>query len=146
MEWYYIVVMLAAFVAIIGVLIYLGKRGIVTSETIASIRALISGLSDMVGMYANCTDNSTARGMDKAIELLEQAVLAAENMWYNGQIAAEERYEVCIGIFNDLLATYEIALPDGFGCVIDHLIAAACEALGHMRMTKAALEAQHGVQ
>ena len=147
MEWYYIVAIIVAFAAIVGVLIYLGKKGFISSDMLNSFKTLVTGLSDLVGLFADSNaNNPVADGIDKAMELLEKAVLAAENMWYNGEINAEERYSTCVEIFNDLLAMYGIELPNGFGIVMDSLIAAACEAMGHMRMTKAELEAQYNVQ
>lgn len=147
MEWYYIVAIIVAFAAIIGVLIYLGKKGFISSEMLNSFKTLVMGLSDLVDLFADKNaGNPVAEGVDKALELLEKAVLAAENMWYNGEISAEERYDTCVEIFDDLLAMYSIELPNGFGIVMDSLIAAACEAMGHMRMTKAELEAQYPAQ
>ena len=147
MEWYYIVAIIVAFVAITGVLIYLGKKGFISADMLSSFKTLVKGLSDLVSLYADHNaQNPTADMVDKAMELLEKAVLAAENMWYNGEINAEERYSTCVEIFNDLLATWGIELPNGFDAVMGSLIAAACEAMGHMRLTKAELEAQYSAQ
>lgn len=142
MEWYYIVALVVAFVAIIGVLIYLGKKGFISSEMMSSFRALVTGLSDLVGIFAERNAQNPAVGaIDKAMELLEKAVLAAENMWYNELIGADERYSICIDIFTDLLRVYEIDVPEEFVMVMDKLVAAACESLGHMRVTKADMKA-----
>lgn len=147
MEWYYIVAIIVAFVAIIGVLIYLGKKGFISADMLSSFKTLVKGLSDLVSLYAvHNKQNPVVGVVDKAMELLDKAVLAAENMWYNGEIGAEERYDTCLKIFDDLLTTWGIELPNGFGVVMDSLIAAACEAMGHMRMTKADLEKQYSIE
>ena len=141
MEWYYVVAIIAAFVALVITLIYLGKKGIISSEMMGSFKTLVTGLSDLVGVFARKDeDNQAINMLDKAMELLEKAVLAAENMWYNGQISADERYSTCLDIFTELLQVYGIQVEESFVMVMQSLIAAACENMGHLRMTKAELE------
>ena len=69
-------------------------------------------------------------------------MLAAENMYYNGEISAEERYEVCVDIFTELLGSYQIQVPESFVMTMRSLIAAMCETMGHMRATKAEMQAE----
>lgn len=141
MEWYYVVAIIAAFVALVITLVYLGKKGIISSEMMGSFKTLVAGLSDLVGVFARKDeDNQAINMLDKAMELLEKAVLAAENMWYNGQISADERYSTCLDIFTELLQVYGIQVEESFVMVMQSLISAACENMGHMRMTKAELE------
>lgn len=142
MEWYYIIALVVMFIAIIAVLIYLGKKGIIGAEMINSLKTVIGGLSDLTDIFVDRNpQNPTADAIDKAMELLEKAVLAAENLWYNGKIDANERYGICVDIFTELLRVYEIDVSEKFIMVVDKLIAAACESLGHMRVTKAEVEA-----
>ena len=145
MDWYYVVAVIAAFVAVVGVLIYLGKKGYVSSELMRTIKTLVSGMSDLLDIFAKKNNqNQLVTVLDKATDLLEMAVLAAENMYYNGEITADQRYEVCVDIFTELLASYQIQVPDSFVLTMRSLIAAMCETMGHMRATKAELEALEG--
>lgn len=145
MDWYYVVAVIAAFVAVVGVLIYLGKKGYISSELMRTIKTLVSGMSDLLDIFAKKNDqNQLVTVLDKATDLLEMAVLAAENMYYNGEITADQRYEVCVDIFTELLASYQIQVPESFVLTMRSLIAAMCETMGHMRATKAELEALEG--
>lgn len=145
MDWYYVVAVIAAFVAVVGVLIYLGKKGYVSSELMRTIKTLVSGMSDLLDIFAKKNNqNQLVTVLDKATDLLEMAVLAAENMYYNGEITADQRYEVCVDIFTELLASYQIQVPESFVLTMRSLIAAMCETMGHMRATKAELEALEG--
>lgn len=137
MEWYYVLAIIAVFVALVGVLIYLGRKGYISADMLGYFRNLVSSLSDLVDCFGSyAAQNPTVLVMDKAMELLEKAVYAAENLWYNGEITAEERYDNCVQIFSDLLNAYDIELPDSFALILNSAIAAICEGMGHMRTTK----------
>lgn len=147
MDWYYVVAVIAAFVAVVGVLIYLGKKGYISSELMRTIKTLVSGMSDLLAIFAKKNDqNQLVTVLDKATDLLEMAVLAAENMYYNGEITADQRYEICVDIFTELLTSYQIQVPESFVLTMRSLIAAMCETMGHMRATKAELEALEGTE
>lgn len=133
MEWYWVVAVIAVFAGLVALWVYLGKKGIVSQELMATIKALVASLSDLFGTVANAAPSQTTIVLDKAWELLEMSVHAAENMWYNGEIAKEQRYEKCIELFNECLEIYDIELPDGYSLVMDSIIRAACEAMGHNR-------------
>lgn len=62
---------------------------------------------------------------------VNKAVLAAENAWYNDLISKEERKDYCVERLKELLDAYKIKIGKEQWAVIDTMIAAACEEMGH---------------
>lgn len=57
---------------------------------------------------------------------------AAENMWHNNEITKEERYDKCVELFWECLALYDVQLPEGYDVIMNGVIRAVCEKMGHM--------------
>lgn len=137
MEWYWIVAQAVVVLGVLAAMFYLGKNGIMTAELMKAIKSVVEAVSTTFDWVAHAIPSSTTREQDKACELLEICVKAAENMWYNGEITKEDRYNTCQGLFNDALMVYGIELPAGYSLVMDSIICAICEAMGHNNKSKA---------
>lgn len=131
MEWHWVVIIIVAFAGLVGLWIYLGKKGVISNDLMETIRKMTASLSDLFGVVANAVPSQTAAMLDKAWDLLAMSVQAAENMWYNGEITKEERYNKCLALFDECLELYGIELPAGYAAVVDSVIRATCEAMGH---------------
>lgn len=131
MEWYWVATIIVAFVGLVALWVYLGKKGIVSQELMVAIKTLVANLSNVFDVLANAAPSQTTTVLDKAWELLEMSVQAAENMWYNGEIEKEDRYQKCVDLFVECLRVYDIELPAEYVNVMDAIIRATCEAMGH---------------
>lgn len=140
MEWYWILILSAVFLGVVGLLVYLGRNGIVSNELMKAIRTMVSAFSDVFDWLSQAMPSPTTQGLDKACELLEVCVRAAENMWYNGEISADERYHTCVQLFNEAILVYGVELPAGYALIMDSIIRAVCESMGHHNVTKADLK------
>ena len=69
------------------------------------------------------------------MQLVEKAVHAAENAYYNNLITADERYSLCMKYFDEMLVAAGITLEESQRKIVDALIKAACEELGHNTVT-----------
>lgn len=131
MEWHWVAIIIVAFVGLVGLWIYLGKKGVISNDLMEIVRKMTASLSDLFSIVANAAPSQTIVMLDKAWDLLAMSVQAAENMWYNGEITKEERYDKCLVLFEECLELYEIELPAGYAAVVDSVIRATCEAMGH---------------
>jgi len=131
MEWYYVVAIIAAFALCVGGFVYLRKKGYVSSEQMNGLTNIITGLATLVGELTKKNQNGATDILYNVVTLVQQAVLAAENDWYNNKISKEERRERCMDELYKLLAAYDIVLTDSQWNVVDILVRAACEAIGH---------------
>jgi len=143
MEWYWVVVMILAFFAVAGVFVWLGKSGKLGKHVMTTLVTVVDALSTIMDAVAGLTPNPVLDGFKLAMTLVEKAVKAAENAYYNGEITADQRRELCMKEFDALMAAAGVTLTDAQRDVIDTLIRAACEELGHQRVQKAALMAQN---
>lgn len=131
MEWYYIVGIIAAFFAIVILFYFLNKKGLLSAPDMKVISNIVSALTSIVDTISKATDIHIVEIMDMAMELVNKAVLAAENAWYNNEISKEQRKEYCMDRLKELLNAYQIELTEAQWAVVDTLIAAACEEMGH---------------
>ena len=132
MEWYWIVLIIVAFFGLAWLLIHLGKKGILGAGDLGTIKQLTHAADMMMDAIAGVIgENDAHRAFDIIVGLVDKAVLAAENAWYNGEITREERKARCIEILGELLKANGIEMPESIRNVLDSLIAAACEAMGH---------------
>ena len=131
MEWYYIAAIIAVFALCVGGFVYLRKKGVINTEQMAGLTNIITGLATLVGELTKKEQNATTDIIHNVVTLVQQAVLAAENDWYNDKITKEERRERCMDELFRLLAAYNIVLTDSQWNVVDILVRAACEAIGH---------------
>lgn len=132
MEWYWIVAIIAAFIGILIGFYFLNKRGVVSADTMKILRTLLDGIGSLVDSIKSIVkDNSVVDVFAVVVDLLEKAVYAAENLYYNKEITAEERKAKCLEIFNGLLAANDIVLTEDMESMLDSLIAAICEEMGH---------------
>lgn len=132
MEWYWIALIIVAFFGLAWLLIHLGKKGILGTGDLGTIKQLTHAADMMMDAMAGVIgENEAHRVFDRIVGLVDKAVLAAENAWYNGEITREERKARCIEILGELLKANGIEMPESIRSVLDSLIAAACEAMGH---------------
>lgn len=131
MEWYWILAIIVSFFAIAGVFAWLGKKGFLYSPQMKVITNIVNGLASIVGMLAEAADNVVIDTADQVMQLITRAVLAAENAYYNAEISAEERKDYCLNEFDKLLAAFHIELTEAQRNILDTLIRAACEEMGH---------------
>lgn len=132
MEWYWIALIIVVFFGLAWLLIHLGKKGILGAGDLGTIKQLTHAADMMMDAMAGVIgENEAHRVFDIIVGLVDKAVLAAENAWYNGEITREERKARCIEILGELLKANGIEMPESIRSVLDSLIAAACEAMGH---------------
>ena len=132
MEWYWIALIIVAFFGLVWLLIHLGKKGILGAGDLGTIKQLTHAADMMMDAMAGVIgENEAHRVFDIIVGLVDKAVFAAENAWYNGEITREERKARCIEILKELLKANGIEMPESIRSVLDSLIAAACEAMGH---------------
>lgn len=131
MEWYWILLIIASFAGVVATLVYLGKSGKLTATLFSTIKAAVGIIDTAAKGLAAATENVTIDIFAEVSNLINTAVLAAENMWYNHEIAKEDRKIVCLGIFHDLLDARGIVLPQEMSGVLDYLIRQSCELMGH---------------
>lgn len=131
MEWYWIVTIIVAFLGLVIGFYFMKKKGIVNNETMSMLRMLVDGVQFLVKSLDNVFQNRTTDVFDKVVSLLQKAVYAAENLWYNKEIEKEERKAECLKIFDQLLAANGITLTPAIENVLDSLISAICEEMGH---------------
>lgn len=136
MEWYWIAAIIAGFIGLIIGFYFLRKKGIVNTETLMSIKQLVDGIKILVGSVDAVVGNNATKIFDTIVGLLQKAVYAAENAWYNDEIKKEERKAKCLEIFDQLLKANNIELPPAIELVLDSLIAAICEEMGHTYMAE----------
>ena len=138
MEWYWIVAIIAAFIGILIGFYFLSKRGVVNADTMKVLRTLLNGIGSLVDSIESIVKGNSAMDVFAVIvDLLEKAVYAAENLYYNKEITAEERKAKCLEIFDGLLAANNIVLTEAMENMLDNLIAAICEEMGHGQGQKA---------
>lgn len=131
MEWYWVLFIMVMFAAMAGLLIYLGKKGYLSNEMFKGIQNIIGAVDDIVDIIDSSTEDDAVTVFNQIVDLVEMAVLAAENAWYNKEITKEERKARCLMILDDLLVANGITMSVPVKMVLDSLIAAACEAMGH---------------
>jgi len=131
MEWYYVVGIIVAFFAVVGLVIYLFKRGIMGKKELNLIDNLIDVVESALDVFNKEEDSAFYGSAKLIIELVDRAVNVAENAWYHGEISKEERKDYCMEELHKLLDGFEVELTEGQWGVIDSLIRAACEQMGH---------------
>lgn len=137
MEWYWIVLLVVGFFGIAGLFVYLGMNGKLSQKTMSFISGMMSALTQIMEQIDGFTENELVRNLNIAMTMIDKAVKAAENAWYNDEIQAEEREAYCMEQFNALMLAAGVTLTDAQLDVIKTLIAASCEELGHNKKTKA---------
>ncbi len=133
MDWYWIVLLVVGFFGIAGLFVYLGINGKLSKKTMTFISGMMSALTQIMDQIDGFTENELVRNLNIAMTMIDKAVKAAENAWYNDEIQAEEREAYCMEQFN----AAGVTLTDAQLSVIKTLIAASCEELGHNKKTKA---------
>ena len=131
MEWYYVVGIIVAFFAVVGLVIYLFKRGVMGKKELNLIDNLIDVVESALDVFDKEEDSAFYGTAKLIIELVDRAVNVAENAWYHGEISKEERKDYCMEELHKLLDGFEVELTEGQWGVIDSLIRAACEQIGH---------------
>lgn len=131
MEWYWIVTIIAAFFALVIGFYFLKKKGVMNSESLNMLKLIVDGIQFIADNLNLVMKNQVTDIFDKVVSLLQKAVYAAENLWYNKEIEKEERKAECLKIFDQLLAANGIVLTPAIENVLDSLIAAICEEMGH---------------
>lgn len=131
MEWYWIVAIIVLFAGVFFGFWYLRKKGLLTAEQMGSLAGVISGLAAATTALAKTNENPAFNIADMVMMFVNKAVLAAENAWYNEDIKREDRYEYCLERLRELMEAYDIKLTDAQWNVVDTMISAACEEIGH---------------
>lgn len=131
MEWYWIATIIVGFIGLLIGFYFLQKKGIVNKESMNMLKLLVDGVHMLVNNINNVFKNNVTDVFDTVVNLLQKAVYAAENLWYNKEIEKEERKAECLKIFDQLLIANGIELTPAIQMVLDSLIAAICEEMGH---------------
>ena len=92
---------------------------------------LINGVYALIESLGLVVKNDVTKTFTIIVDLLRKAVYAAENLYYNNEITKEERKEKCLEIFDEVMKANEIELTPAIASLLDSLIAAICEEMGH---------------
>lgn len=131
MEWYYVLAIILGWAAVTGAIIWLGKTNKLTSKDVGMLSTILSSIDIAMKAVSDFTDSAATNHISILMTLVNKAVLAAENAYYNDRIDAEQRTDYCITQLTDLLAAANVTLTDTQMKVVNTLIAAACEEMGH---------------
>lgn len=131
MEWYWIATIIVGFISLLIGFYFLQKKGLVSKESMSMLKLLVDGVQILVNNINNVFKNNVTDVFNTVMSLLQKAVYAAENLWYNKEIEKEERKAECLKIFDQLLIANGIELSPAIELVLDSLIAAICEEMGH---------------
>lgn len=131
MEWYWIATIIVGFIGLLIGFYFLQKKGIVSKESMNMLKLLVDGVQFLVNNINNVFKNNVTDVFNTVVSLLQKAVYAAENLWYNKEIDKDERKAECLKIFDQLLIANGIELSPAIERVLDSLIAAICEEMGH---------------
>lgn len=143
MEWYKIAAIIAGFFGVIGVLAYLGAKGILTKKVVSTLSGILQPVDIGVEGVAEATESPVIDVMAMLVSLVNRAVLAAENAFYNGKITADQRHDVCMAQLDNFLEAAEINITVAQRQAVDGLVAAACEEIGHGMVAAKEEEAKH---
>lgn len=128
MEWYWILAIAAA--VLVG-FYFLAKKGILGSPGMAILMKISAAMTLLTSTLAAATENSAIDMLATITSMVNTAVSAAENAYYNGEIPADKRYSLFQTYFDDMLAAAGIQLTIEQKSVVDLIVKAACENLGH---------------
>jgi hypothetical protein len=131
MEWYYVLAIIAGSLLTVGFLIYLGMKGVLGKSGMSIISQISTGLSALISTIAAATENTAIDIMAFVMQLVKSAVSAAENAYYNDEITADQRFDLCQKYIDKMLEAAQISLTIEQWNIIDALIRAACEEMGH---------------
>ena len=131
MAWYWVLAIIVGFFAVAGFLVWLGLKGKLGVSGMNLITKIMNALTDISAAVSAATENSTIDVIALVMQLVEKAVHAAENAYYNNLITADERYALCMQYFDEMLVAAGITLDEAQRNIVDALIKAACEELGH---------------
>lgn len=130
-EWYWIILIIAGFCGLAYLFVYLGSVGAINREGMKLLLGISGGASAIANTVADSTDTPVIDIFALLMSIVNKAVLAAENAFYNNEIKPEERHEVCMERLKEMLTAIGIELDEQYLGIIDTLIAAACEEIGH---------------
>jgi hypothetical protein len=131
MEWYWIATIVTAFIGLLIGFYFMNKKGVLTQESMNILKTIVDGVHFLANSVDKVFENQATDIFDKVVSLLQKAVYAAENLWYNKEIEKDERKAECLHIFEQLLVANNIELTPAIKLVLDSLIAAICEEMGH---------------
>jgi hypothetical protein len=131
MEWYEVLSIIVGSIGTVALFIYLGMKGILSKSDMSIMSNISGALSALVSTIAAATENTTIDVIAFVMQLVKQAVYAAENLYYNKEITADKRYDKCMEYLDTLLAEAKITMTDSLREIIEPMIKAACEELGH---------------
>lgn len=131
MEWYWVLAIVAGFIAMTVGLMYVMRKYKLDEQTIRSVSGIVNGLTMVMNEVAKSVELPGFEIVNLVVSLVNKSVMAAENAYYNNTITREERKNYCIDRLRDLLIAYEIELNETQWKTVDTLISAACEEMGH---------------
>lgn len=131
MEWYWSVLIIILFFSITGILIYLGKNGKLNKLVFNMINGITASIADITSSLSNSLDNQAIDMFNILVQIVYESVKAAENAWYNDEISAEDRIKFCNNNIDKMLEAANLQLTEAQAAIVDNLIQAACESLGH---------------
>lgn len=131
MDWGIVLAIVVGWFVIAGALVWLGKAGKIGNKDVALLSTVMSSIDVALKAISESAGTNATNVMSLITTLVTKAVQAAENAYYNNVIDAEERTNYCIARLTELLAAANIVLTDAQVKVVNTLIAAACEEMGH---------------
>lgn len=127
MEWYWIVLMLAALAGIVSLLYILRKKGYISHDIFTVLKAGVQFAKSLLSKK----EDTSSQVISYILRLVDAAILMSEQLWCDGEIDYENRYEKCKDILADLLKESGIQLPEDVQGAMTALIQAAQNVKGH---------------
>lgn len=131
MEWYLELGVIIAFLGSAVMLVWLGATGRFEKRNFDVLCYITSTIDSVIDHIRGTAETQELKMFSTISEIVKQAVYAAENAWYNSEITKEERYKNCIKNIDAMLVATGIELTMAQHEIVDVLIKAACEELGH---------------
>lgn len=128
MEWYWIVLMLAAVAGIVSLLYVLRKKGVINHDLLSIMKL---GLQMLKTLFKGKEQSPAVMLIAKVMQLVEVAMLMAEYLWYDGEIEYDQRYMKAKELLVGLLKDVGVILPDEADNLIDRLIEAVQKNAGY---------------
>ena len=131
MEWYWIAAIVLGGIGVLVGFYFLAKKGILGASGMSVLSKISSALTLLTNTLAAATENTALDMIATITAMVNTAVSAAENAYYNDEITADERYDLFQKYFDSLLTAAGIELTSEQQAIVDALVKAACEELGH---------------
>lgn len=134
------VAILIAILLLCCALLYALKTGRISTDVLATGRAMFEGVHDAAHALAKATGNPAVTAASYIFKATAEAAHAAEQMHRTGEISAQERNGKAKEIAESLLELAGIGVTEDRKAAIAVLLEAECDMMGHALVVDTVLE------